>query len=508
MKHFLFFLFSIAFIACQSTNQPTTSISKQAEITSQKKEPNTIPIAQTDTIKPQSNTTVTTLSKKVTKKLAEILTPENSSIQTFEFDNTLEQTITLKKGTVITFPPNCFIDSEGNKIQGNVLLKAQEFYTIGEILLANLTTQTKNELLESAGMVKLSVFQSSSKIQLTPNQAIQLKFPVKEKKKDMQAFTGTWNDNRIIWEQEETISNSRSVQDSTLNETCIISYELSPLFGKIEANATSSVKEQKSQENLLEYINNNLMYSSTALENKIEGVVYVRFFIESSGSIDDISIMRGIHQDLDRAAIKLVQEMPNWSWTVLPEQQNLINGMYYSLPIRFQINQNNISSFKSKANKFDQIKDQIPLRYLKDITPKYDLQKQRIARTTSSKTGIVYESIYSTKLGWINCDRFINHKGRKVDYKVSLMTASPHTKMFLVYSNQKSIMEGTFDKTKKQFHFGHLPISKKIKLIAIKKEDDLLFMAQVQSKIQISDKPLFKFMNVTEEELKTALNKL
>jgi protein TonB len=53
------------------------------------------------------------------------------------------------------------------------------------------------------------------------------------------------------------------------------------------------------------FVARNLKYPHTALRDKIEGTVYVEFWIDTSGLTVDHKIMRGVRPDLDDEAIRV-----------------------------------------------------------------------------------------------------------------------------------------------------------------------------------------------------------
>lgn len=64
--------------------------------------------------------------------------------------------------------------------------------------------------------------------------------------------------------------------------------------------------------NLVEYITQNTRYPQEALENDIQGRVFVQFVVEPDGSITNEKVLRGIGFGCDEEAIRVVKAMPNW----------------------------------------------------------------------------------------------------------------------------------------------------------------------------------------------------
>jgi protein TonB len=85
---------------------------------------------------------------------------------------------------------------------------------------------------------------------------------------------------------------------------------------------------------LMAYLGENLSYPGMAKDLNIEGVVFVRFVVEADGSIGEVTTVRGVFNELDREAERVIKQMPAWN----PGQQNGRNvRVYYTIPIRFDL---------------------------------------------------------------------------------------------------------------------------------------------------------------------------
>jgi periplasmic protein TonB len=60
------------------------------------------------------------------------------------------------------------------------------------------------------------------------------------------------------------------------------------------------------------WINKNVKYPQTAIEMGDQGKVYVSFVVEPDGKISGVQVERGVSEDLDREAKRLVRSMPAW----------------------------------------------------------------------------------------------------------------------------------------------------------------------------------------------------
>jgi len=62
---------------------------------------------------------------------------------------------------------------------------------------------------------------------------------------------------------------------------------------------------------MVKYLLENMIYPEEMKENGIEGRIFVQFVVTKTGSVEDVTIARGI-DGLNREAIRLVKQMPNW----------------------------------------------------------------------------------------------------------------------------------------------------------------------------------------------------
>jgi periplasmic protein TonB len=63
---------------------------------------------------------------------------------------------------------------------------------------------------------------------------------------------------------------------------------------------------------LYKFISENTKYPEEAKENRIQGKVYVRFCVTSTGIIDKISIIKGVDPTLEAEAIRIVKSFPQF----------------------------------------------------------------------------------------------------------------------------------------------------------------------------------------------------
>jgi hypothetical protein len=127
--------------------------------------------------------------------LTAFISKQELSIQTFEINTSKQQTIQGKQGTVIYFPMDCF-----GKMQGKVKIELIECYSIQDMLLNGLSTETTDgNLLETDGMIYLNALNEKGDTLKIKQGKVKVKMPTKQEKHGIKYFEGVENNNTIIW---------------------------------------------------------------------------------------------------------------------------------------------------------------------------------------------------------------------------------------------------------------------------------------------------------------------
>ena len=85
---------------------------------------------------------------------------------------------------------------------------------------------------------------------------------------------------------------------------------------------------------VLEFISRNLSYPTLAREKGISGKVILRFVVTKTGSIGEVTVLRGIDSECDEEAIRVIKSLSNW----IPGTQNGVPvNVYIVSPIIFKL---------------------------------------------------------------------------------------------------------------------------------------------------------------------------
>lgn len=420
-------------------------------------------------------------------------------------NNENETTITFKEGTVLIIPAKCFIDANGKLARGKVNIEVTEFYKLSDMLLANLTTKSDDNQLETGGMLFVKALKDNKQLQLKPGSRIEYVFSSRgSKKKDMQLFLGEEIKNGVNWTLDNITHKSNAVLTSTemvlIEEDDVevpIQYvEEVPVFPGCE-NGTKTAKKQCFDQALLKLISKNFN-ASIAEDLKLTGrhKILTSFKIDKEGEVVDIQASAA-HTLLAKEAIRVLKLIPK----LKPgKQRDYTVIVPYSLPINFNVD----VSTKNNPNLIT-VKDKT------SFEKKFEERLQNNDYTTTGLVGTVTANdvsryaFYGSQLGWINCDRFIRSNKDAIKFKLKIKDADG-ADVKMVFKSLNSILPSR--NVNDSYDFGTVTANEAVILVAIKKVDDRLFLGlkEVSTK-QITMLDL-SFKEVSLDQLKTELRNL
>lgn len=102
---------------------------------------------------------------------------------------------------------------------------------------------------------------------------------------------------------------------------------------------------------MMNYLKRSIKYPKSCKDAGIQGRVTVSFVINKDGSIQNVEVVRGVHEILDAEAIRVVKSMPKWT----PAEKNGKKvRSKYSLPINFSLNESSQKTGSSNYKKSKQ----------------------------------------------------------------------------------------------------------------------------------------------------------
>lgn len=470
----------------------------------------------------------------IVEENAEISNPESLSTELITFFNSVkkkpevfeintekEVTITCKEGTKITIPSKSFVNAKtGRLARGKINFEVTEFYKLSDMLLANLSTKSDDELLETGGMLYVEANKKGSKLNLKPGKRIQITFN-NSGKKNMKLFSGEENTNGVNWKLEEDtihflsgtkkIDSIHFVQDKIIEEDVTVDLKVieeAPIYPGCE----NGVREEKLKclnENITSIIEKNFNKAIAEDLNLIgRHHIKVHFKINKEGEIVDIEALAS-HTKLAQEAIRVLELVPQ----MLPAKQRGRTVIIpYYIPIYFSIgkstkNNPSLIKVKSKTTFERNIENRIeaPIRDSVGLVATTINTNIRDRKDIPISVNEVANYVFTTsQLGWINCDRFVRTKN-KFKYKIKLKDANG-ANVKMVFKSLSSILPSKA--IGDEFDFGTIPANEEVTLVAIKESEGKFYLSIKDTATVFSSKVDLEFKEVTIEELKLELQNL
>lgn len=413
---------------------------------------------------------------------------QDNPTQKFAIPKGEKTTIYGEQGTKITVNSDDFIyENDGKQVAEPIEIQLQEYYKLSDILKANLTTTTKDEILETGGMLHLAAFANGKKLALKTGKMVEIGFPFETKKEGMEVFSGERDsDSKMVWTAMTKTAPIRKTLPEEETDEIFYVVENMPLWkGCDKANWTEQQRKDCSNKNLLEFMYKNIKYPDLARENGVEGTAVISFIIEKDGSVSSDSIVRNPGAGIGEEAQRVVRTFPDF---IAGRQNGKAVRVRYNLPVRFRI---------------DVEMPRITELSSKNIADKFQNDSTINTASTSQVERYV---LGATSLGWINCDRFLNLKPAD---KTTLFVQSTTTDFLqttnvrLIFHNIKSIMNSTKDG--KNASFGNIPKNEIVTLFALKFENQQYYMAIQETVTKANQTVKLNFEPVTLAKLQATM---
>ncbi len=144
--------------------------------------------------------------------------------------------------------------------------------------------------------------------------------------------------------EKAAVADKTQEGDANAEEAIIAPEETAPVKEEVKVVEAAPVEEQIFQvveQNpefpggmaaLGQYLSKNIKYPAAASRANVSGRVFMTFVVNTDGSIQDISVLKGLGFGCDEEAIRVVKGMPKWK----PGKQSGRNvRVKYNLPISF-----------------------------------------------------------------------------------------------------------------------------------------------------------------------------
>ncbi len=419
----------------------------------------------------------------------------------YTINPTSDTTIFGLQGTRIFIGAETFQFADGSPVTDSIKIELKEFYTKSDIVLAELSTTSDNKLLETAGMLHIEASSKGKDLDLKPNKRIVVHLP-KERNDyrkmnlfyaDETSSTDTtvtnWRVDTVNlvkrtlklgsfgwWFPEHDDSTSYNFTPKDYVDT---GFYWNPLDFYIESyNFTESLKKE-----IESTLNTNDFPNFTAWNDY---GVECEMNITTNGFIRNAKVKTPVSEPTRKELLRFLKDLPQLEpgtnkYGEIIERRGLLFIQGGNVIPLYKTNEAYLKSFNSKYSKYENT----PVQNMDDAELNF--------------------YVFSvSKLGWINCDRFIDAE-ETLDVLVQT-PVGPKTKLKMVFSDidgvlKANVIDGTYV-------FSNVPAGRRVTIIGMKNENGKLMTAFKE--MTITDKPLneLEFSETTLSELREQLENI
>lgn len=143
---------------------------------------------------------------------------DNLPSSRYEINTSNDTIIKTEAGIKIFIPKNCFVDSLGNSVEGNVKIEVKEALKASDFILANLTTVSDGKPLQSGGMICILATSNGNNLDLHKDKSLDVAVQTQNKFSDMQIFEGEKDSTGLSWSNPQPLK-MKPLKDSIVYDT-------------------------------------------------------------------------------------------------------------------------------------------------------------------------------------------------------------------------------------------------------------------------------------------------
>jgi len=363
----------------------------------------------------------------------------------FKIKNEKDTLIVSKKGIKLKIDKHSFVDANGQQVTEEVEVKIKEVTNAKEMLFENISTITKNGILETKGMIKIEAYANGEALKMAENKNLEISFPTNGKENDNASlYYGKENDNNIIeWEIDNTLEDHKTIEEKYITDISIKYKLLEDLDNK-----NAYFKNKSDGHKVLREV---LTFSEVEKKRLLNDYIRIFWILFDDGDLEVYRINGNISQQRKE------------------EIENKLNNVAYIKPF---IREGDVAEMDGVIDiRFFENKDHQEAKEFYQLTV--------------------------SKLGWINCDIFIKFNSPKIDMYVDV---EKDADVKILFKNYDTIITG-YPKDNKTI-FSKIPQEEPINIIAIKYDPErngaLYSITETIAQKNVSKLAPFQFLTLDE----------
>lgn len=357
-----------------------------------------------------------------------------------------------RKGTKIQIDKNTFTDIDGNPVKGVIDLFVKEVMSPEDIIRENISTIAEEGILETRGMMKIEAFSQGKKLKLADNKNISIYFPTRSyASEDVKLYYGKENENRIVEWEIAAEAETKVFSEDKIKLDISIKYRLLEDLD----NRNAYFKNRSGGQDLLKNV---LTFTDEEKEKLLDGYVRIYWILFEDGDLE----VYAIEGNISSAKKKEIENKLNKIPFVEPfEREGDVADLNGTIDVLFYENE------------------------------EYDEENFYVLTTE--------------RLGWINCDIFIDFEAPKVEMFVNVQG---EREVKVLFKNYDTVISGYV--VNERYYFGKVPKEEPIEIIVMEydNEQDMIKYSLTETVVKEEINKISPYELLTIDELKSKLELL
>lgn len=352
-----------------------------------------------------------------------------------------------EEGTEILIPADAFVHEDGSPVVGEVEIRLTEVANKQELILSNLPTQSNGRMLVSGGVIHVEALADGKKVKLAPGKSMLVNFPGGYIQ-DMQLFKGEYDvAGNMNWVPMSESVGSKAHPMAKVDVGKDLAMPLFLDYGKVNPNTFQFADGNHS---VVGYMNAMMQTGYRCVGNDR---IYLEMKTDETGRVTSAKTLTG-KNPCYRLAIEETAQTLQFDLSLLTSPRD---RLYVDVGVNISPNgKEGENMFASLAGNEDAFNNP----QIKAAMEEY-MEKEKAQNFAKNAFAV-------TQLGWVNCDRFYNEPGERVNVMASVTNKELEGKVkaFIVFDKLNAVIEGTMG-TNGQYTFSGIPAGMKAKVVAI-----------------------------------------
>lgn len=455
----LVLLCQLTFTSCQKSNSKTLSQFNPPERNT------TLSAVNPDPAVPVFNTIATQQSHNSIEKMLHKEAPQK---QKFTANITEPIVVNCEQGTVLKFEPNVFVYADSKlPVTEPVEIQVTEYLDYASILFSDLSTTSGKEILETGGMIYVEAVSNGRACEIKDGEYYEIELPAEINKDKMQLFYGQSKDGKIDW----YAANRGSYMESQ-------NYNTAQNWADNKIPVITKPAYDGGYEAMYAYLNKRVYFPDWTQNIELKAKCYVNFMLNTKGEVKKVFTSATKKTYADKDVVAAFKDMPAWK---VPQSMKKGDVKRLIVPI-------NLEWVKNPSK--------MPVKLKVESKP----EGEQFNATFETDKYLMS----SAKLGWINCDRFVD-KPVRTELFVQVDSTYDAT-VRIVFKNYKTVLGGL--RYTKGFTFANVPMGEEVTIIAMRNNNGHYELAMKDCLITGLPIKDLEFIPADKEMMETKFNQL